>query len=107
MKFKNTLNRSSVRYIVFQDKEDHTWYAVALEFNIIESGDDPRVAFFNLLEAIHGYVNSARKVKARSYILNQKADPEYEKLWNNLQGTEKSRGIPYNIFTFGKQLLPV
>ncbi len=39
MKYKNTLNKGSIRYIVF--KEDDTWYGVALEFNIVESGDNP------------------------------------------------------------------
>ncbi|NOY35410.1 MAG: hypothetical protein GXP44_00560, partial [bacterium] len=39
-KHKNSLQKGNVRYIVFKDGA--TWYAVALEFNIVESGDDPR-----------------------------------------------------------------
>ena len=33
-KNKNTLERGSVRYIIFN--EDNTWYGVGLEFNIVE-----------------------------------------------------------------------
>ena len=47
---KNTLQRGSVRYIVFKD--DGVWYAVALEFNIIESGDDPREVLVSLLKPL-------------------------------------------------------
>ena len=78
---KNTLQDGSVRYIVF--KEDDSWYGVGLEFNIVESGDDPREVLISLLEGVRGYVESAKKIKARPSILNQKADPEYEKLWQN------------------------
>ena len=39
MKYKNTLKRGSVRYIIFKEKD--IWYGVALEFNIIEQGDNP------------------------------------------------------------------
>lgn len=78
-KFKNTLRNGLVRCIIF--REDNVYYAVALDFNIVESGDTPREAMLLLLEAIAGYVESARKIKARPYILNQKADSEYEEMW--------------------------
>lgn len=104
MKFKNTLQKGSVRYIVF--REEKTWYAVALEFNIVETGDDPREVLFSLLEAIQGYTKSAKKIKARPYILNQTSDPEYEKLWKKLQQNEELpvKGIP-PVYTFGQREL--
>ena len=104
-KYKNTLQKGSVRYIVFQD--EGVWHAVGLEFNIVESGDDPREALLLLFEAIQGYVNSARKIKARPMILNQKTDEEYESMWNALQNREKSsdfENLPL-IYTFGQQNL--
>lgn len=95
----NTLQKGSVRYIVFRDKD--TWYAVGLEFNIVESGDDPKIALVNLLEAIQGYVESCGKVKgARLHPLNQRTDPEYEKLWSSLN-SEKRIKSPFKVNTFG------
>ena len=96
MKYKNTLQKGSVRYIVF--KEADTWYAVGLEFNIVETGDTPDEALFLLFGAIRGYVNSAKKIKARPGILNQKIDPEYEALWGKRESTSKPV-----IYTFGEQ----
>lgn len=103
-KFKNTLQKGSVRYVVF--KEENIWYAVGLEFNIVESGDDPKVVLFNLLEAIRGYVKSFAKIHARPHMLNQKTDEEYEKLWESLIAPEKKNFIkfPYEIFTYGTQI---
>ena len=106
MKYKNTINKGSVRYIVFQDKEDKAWYAVALEFNIVASDDDPRQALFALFEAISGYMESARKIKAQPHILNQKIDPEYERIWSAVQEAQDQKGVPYNIFTTGRQPIP-
>ncbi|HEX9503544.1 MAG TPA: hypothetical protein VF974_04460 [Patescibacteria group bacterium] len=105
MKNKNTIQKGSVRYIVF--KEDSTWYAVGLEFNIIESGDDPKEVLLFLFEAMKGYVKSARKIKSRPQILNQKSDEEYERLWNKLienskNGKESSIKTP--VYTFGRTL---
>ena len=87
-KFKNTLQNGSVRFIIF--KEEGAWYGVALEFNIVEQGDDPQEVLFLLFEAMAGYVESAKKAKARPHILNQTPDPEYEKLWNTLEGKKDS-----------------
>ncbi len=104
MKCKNTLQKGSVRYIVF--KEGNTWYGVALEFNIVESGDDPKAVLFMLFEAISGYVESARRIKARPHILNQKAEQEYEDLWDNLKerkGREEKCFPP--VFSFGETAL--
>ena|ERR1035437_4236207 len=97
----NTPQKGSVRYIVFKDKD--TWYAVALELNIVESGDDPRIALNNLFDAVVGYVESCRKVRgARVSPLNQKPDAEYEKLWSNIN-SNKGKGIksPFQINSFG------
>lgn len=107
MKYKNTLRKGRVRYIVF--KEGHKWFAVALEFNIVEAGDDPREVLLSLFEAIRGYVKSAVKLKARPHILNQKTDTEYEKLWSNLQ---EKKGVPLlrylpPVYTFGERPLAV
>lgn len=96
-KSKNTLQKGSVRYIVF--KEDAAWYAAGLEFNIVESGDTPQEALLLLFEALKGYLASARKIKARPTILNQKTDPEYEKMWKQREsGKETARPI----FTSGE-----
>lgn len=83
MKFKNTLRRGLVRFLIF--REGDTWYGVGLEFNIVESGSTPQEALFLLSEAVHGYLESARKVKARPHILNQKSDAEYEELRKSSQ----------------------
>ena len=95
----NTLQKGQVRYIVFKDKD--TWYAAGLEFNIIESGDDPQIALINLFDALQGYVEACRKVKGtRLAPLNQNPDPEYDKLWK-LITTETKIKSPYQISTFG------
>lgn len=96
-KYKNTLQKGSVRYIVF--REDDTWYAAGLEFNIVESGSTPQEALLLLIEVTAGYVESAKKIKARPNILNQKTDPEYERMWANRQTGKFSAK---NIFSFGE-----
>lgn len=104
-KFKNTLQKGSVRYVVF--REDDCWYAAALEFNIVESGDDPREVLNLLFEAIAGYLESARKIKARPFILNQVIDKEYESLWNGnqlFQNALESKKTP-QVYTRGEVAL--
>lgn len=105
---RNTPTRGRFRHIVFKDGD--TWYAVALEFNIVESGDSPVVAYANLMDAAVGYIESVKKIRGlRNYnVLNQKADPEYEKLWTALQPTNQStRPIksPYQISSVGYSLI--
>ena len=90
-KYKNTLQKGSARYIVFQ--EFGTWYAAGLEFNIVESGDTPEEAMLLLFEALSGYVEAAKKIKARPKILNQKVDSEYEVMWGDIQKQKSSRNI--------------
>ena len=95
----NTTQKGSVRCIVFKDGD--TWYAVALEFNIVESSDDPVVARNLLDEAIQGYVESQKKIKgSRLAPLNQKTDPEYDMMWKNLV-SKKPVKSPYEVRYFG------
>lgn len=96
----NTPSKGQFRHIVFKDGD--TWYAVALEFNIVESSDDPKLAFFNLLQAVDGYIKSAIKIKGCSKydFLNQKADDEYETLWKNLTSLKPIKS-PYQINQYG------
>ena len=103
---KNTPKQGSFRYIVFKD--GNTWYAVALEFNIVESGDTHEEAYILLQNAVNGYIESLNKVKGlRDYSpLNQKPADEYEKLWDLL---EKKKPIPspYKVHSFGNTLTTV
>jgi predicted RNase H-like HicB family nuclease len=99
MKNRNTLQKGSIRYIVF--KEAAVWYAVGLEFNIVESGTSPQEALLLLFEALEGYIASARKMKARPDILNQKTDPEYEVMWRALKEKRSSPAFP--VFAFGQR----
>lgn len=95
----NTTEKGKVRCIVF--KESDTWYAVALEFNIVESSDDPMVAQNNLDGAIRGYIESQKKIKgSRVAPLNQKTDKEYEVLWEKLI-SNKPIPSPYEVRSFG------
>ncbi|MFZ2303267.1 MAG: hypothetical protein WAV98_00570 [Minisyncoccia bacterium] len=95
----NTPQKGKFRHIVFRDGD--TWYAVALEFNIVESSDDPKLAFLSLLQAVSGYIESSKKLKgARLSPLNQKADPAYETLWKNLN-SGKSIKSPYEVDMYG------
>lgn len=99
----NTAQKGSVRYIVFKEKD--TWYAVGLEFNIVESAENPQLALFRMFEAIRGYVDSFKKIKgARPYALNQKTDDEYEDLWNNLRAKKPIKS-PFAVHSFGEQNL--
>ncbi len=81
MAYLNTHRSGSVRSIIFREKDE--WFGVALEFNIVETGDSPEEVMVLLDEAIKGYVESAQKAKLSIRVLNQKTDPEYEKLWES------------------------
>ena len=78
-----------MKYVVFS--EGNTWYAAGLEFNIVESGDNPREALLLLFEALTGYVEAAKKYKVRPSILNQKIDPELELLWENVRTKKETK----------------
>lgn len=99
-KYANTPKKGTFRHIVFKDGT--TWYAVALEFNIIESSDDPKLAFFNLLQAVSGYIASMKKIRGtRNFsALNQVPDQEYTELWNNLHSDVPIKS-PYVIDMYG------
>lgn len=100
MKYKNTLQKGSVRYIIF--KENGAWYGVALEFNIVEDGDNPLEVMASLFQAIQGYVETAWKLKMRPMPLNQKPDKEYQELWDKLE-KRKTEGPAKleQVYTFG------
>jgi predicted RNase H-like HicB family nuclease len=90
MPFLNTHKSGSVRSIIFREKKE--WFGVALEFNIVESGDSPEEVMMLLDEAIKGYVEGAQKGKLSIGVLNQKTDPEYEVLWKNQSAPQKKSG---------------
>lgn len=99
----NTAQKGRVRYIVFKEKD--MWYAVGLEFNIVEYAEDPQIALFRLFEALRGYVGSFRLIRgARPHTLNQKPEKEYEDLWNNLRAGRPVKS-PYQIDSFGEKNL--
>ncbi|OGF63158.1 hypothetical protein A2662_00725 [Candidatus Giovannonibacteria bacterium RIFCSPHIGHO2_01_FULL_45_33] len=79
MKYKNTLKKGSVRFLIFRDGE--SWFGVALEFNVVVEAANPQEAYIFLNEATSGYLESARKAKLRPIVLNQKPEAEYEKMW--------------------------
>jgi predicted RNase H-like HicB family nuclease len=101
---KNSLEKGSVRYIVF--REQGTWYAVGLEFNIVESGTTPQEALLLLFEALEGYVETARKVKIRPHVLNQNPDMEYEQLWSHLHNQKQLLRVSQSHFA-GKEIFAV
>lgn len=101
-KFKNTLQKGQIRFIIF--RENDRWYGAALEFNIIEEGDNPQDVLLRTFQAVEGYLESAQKIKARPHILNQKVDPELKSLWSRL---EEKKGVPYDIYSYGRQLISV
>jgi len=66
--------------VIFE--EDGEWVGVALEFNIVETGDSPQEVSVLLDEAIIGYIEAAQKAKLSIGVLNQEVDPKYEELWD-------------------------
>ena len=82
---QNTVKRGKYRWIVF--KKGLEWIGAALEFNIVQVGDDPSLVYLELQEAVRGYLEAVQKIKgfrekAVMPILNQEPDEEYEALWN-------------------------
>jgi len=104
MKYKNTTKKGSVRYVIF--KQGPKWFGVALEFNIVETGDDPQEVTFLLFEAIQGYVESLKKVKGLLDFsaLNQKPDKEYENIWE-LARSGKPVPSPIKVDSVGQKIL--
>jgi len=95
---KNTVKKGSVRIIVFKDKKDGKWYGVALEFNIVVSGNNHVEALHELYEAMDGYIETVASFKGvKDYTcLNQKALKEYEDLWSLLV-KRKHIPSPYHV----------
>jgi predicted RNase H-like HicB family nuclease len=89
---KNTLQSGSVRVIIFKDKKD--WVGAVLELNIVETGDDPQTLLLFLEEAIQGYVHVIAKECLDERLLNQKPNPEYEKMWNDFTLRRHTKSIP-------------
>lgn len=107
---ENTPRKGKYRWIVF--KKGSQWVAAALEFNIVQIGDDPNVVYFELQEAVKGYIEAAQKIKgfrkkAVNPILNQEPEAEYEHLWNQAQSTTRgpAMALPKNVFDFGTRNL--
>ena len=76
-------------------KEGAAWVGVALEFNIVVTGEDPKLVELELQEAVVGYLESAKKLKSSrteqvNKLLNQKADEEYEVKWTKATRTFSS-----------------
>lgn len=89
---KNILKNGSVRVIIFKDKKD--WVGAVLELNIVESGSNPQALMLSLEEAIQGYVYVVAKERLNEQLLNQKPNPEYEKLWNDFTLRRHTKLIP-------------
>ncbi len=107
---ENTPRKGKYRWIVF--KKGAEWVAAALEFNIVQIGDDPNVVYLELEEAVRGYIEAAQKItgfreKAINPVLNQEPDAESESLWNQAQSTtrEPATPLPENVFNFGTRNL--
>lgn len=84
MNTMNTVKQGRYRWMIFKDGND--WVGVALEFNIVVTGQDPRVVEVELQEAVLGYLEAAKKLKGFranqvNALLNQKSDDEYEERW--------------------------
>ena len=106
MKYKNTLKKGSVRFLVFRDSS--SYFGVALEFNVVVEAASPQEAYIFLNEAASGYLESARKTKLRPSVLNQKPDAEYEKMWQanqDMKLKEKYEKIVNNLPVFSSGIL--
>ena len=89
---KNSVQKGEVRVVSF--KKRGTWYAVALEFNIVETGKDFTEVMQQLQEAIQGYIESVKKANIRPYPLNQTPIKEYEQIWDVGSKKIKIKNVP-------------
>src|SRR3989338_2556042 len=103
VKLKNSFQKSTVRYLVYHDREDKAWYAVCLELNIVRAGDSALEALLYLFEAIEGYIESARELKIEN-VLNQKPIETYETMWDEFMTnqTKESVNRTKEIYTRGE-----
>ena len=96
----NTPGSGTYRWMVYKDGD--SWVGVAFEFNIVVTGDDPRVVEVELQEAVIGYLESAKKLQKGfrpnqlHSMLNQEADDEYEAIWKraSLPANSGEKGVP-------------
>lgn len=109
---ENTIKKGKYRWIVF--KKGAEWVGAALEFNIVQVGDDPSLVYLELQEAVRGYIEATQKIKgfrekSVNPILNQKPDEQYESLWSRVQSATQEQGValPANVFDFGMRNLAV
>ena len=91
----NNFKEGSVRYIVFN--ENQKWHAVALEFNIVETGDNPDATLYGLFEAVRGYIESAIKA-GESNVLNQDVDTQNERMWAGIKHNTNNK----KLYAFGE-----
>lgn len=86
--------------MIYKDHEE--WVGVALEFNIVIVGEDPRVVEVELQEAVIGYLEAAKKMRGFrpqqvNAVLNQETEAEYETRWAHAtQIKEKGVVSPYS-----------
>ena len=99
---KNTLQKGNVRVIIF--KEKNQWIGAALEFNIVEEGNDPREVMISIDEAIRGYIKCATKEKLGTGVLNQKPEKQYEDLWSKLEA-QKPVPSSVQVYNYSRQSL--
>ena len=86
---KNSVQKGEVRVVAF--KKRGQWYAVALEFNIVEVSKNFPEVMAQLHEAVAGYLEAVKKANIRPHPLNQISLKEYEKIWSNISS---KRSIP-------------
>ncbi|HEX2792374.1 MAG TPA: hypothetical protein VHO23_01485 [Candidatus Paceibacterota bacterium] len=102
MPFLNTRHTGSVRSLIYE--EDGEWFGVALEFNIVETGDSPQEVSVLLDEAILGYIEAAQKNKLSISVLNQDTDPVYESLWE--AGNSEKEEERKRVYKVSAQTIP-
>ncbi len=99
---KNTPKKGSYRWIVYYHTKDKCWYGVALEFNLVVSGESKVDAFAELQEAVPGYIESANAIKGLHDFdfLNQTPEAEFKKIWDVSQKNEEIKS-PYSSLISG------
>ncbi|OHA09238.1 MAG: hypothetical protein A3B37_03435 [Candidatus Sungbacteria bacterium RIFCSPLOWO2_01_FULL_59_16] len=105
----DTPQKGRYRWIVFRKGDE--WVVAALEFNIVEVGDDPNVVYLEMQEAAKGYIEATQKLRGFrpqvvNPVLNQEPDKEYEHLWSKAQNAQQRQdAFPENVFDFGTRNL--
>jgi len=92
----NTPKQGTYRWMIY--KEGDSWIGVVMEFNIVVTGEDPRMVEIELNEAVIGYLESVKKIKGFrdgqiNPILNQMTEQEYENLWTSATSKDQ-RAVP-------------